>query len=206
MSYINKFTSFIDAHKCTDCSSVQLHTDTRLCCLVHNMQLVTALNRRSPVQLLGLQSARVQRHGYSRLFLHVRTTKKQNLEHELHLFSSGTAYWLCSQHCEFFFNSSQSCVILPSLQQRSDPQDSASESDLFASLPSHVLKLNPLLEFLKISKILLKSLLQLVDIKLLSLMWCWFDKNFKRIPSVCGTTSDVQQVTLCCFSCCGFQL
>jgi hypothetical protein len=59
---------------------------------------------------------------------------------------------------------------------------------------------------LKISKILLKSLLQLVDIKLLSLMWYWSDKNFKRIPSVCGTTSDVQQVTLCCFSFCGSQL
>jgi hypothetical protein len=103
--------------------------------------------------------------------------KKQNLEPEIHLFSSGTsstpgtAYWLYRQHYEFFLNSSQSCVILPSLQQRSDAEDSASESYLFASLPSRVLKLNPLLEFLKISKTLLKSLLQLVDIKLLSLMW-----------------------------------
>jgi hypothetical protein len=107
----------------------------------------------------------------------LKGNKKQNLEPELHLFSSGTsstlgtAYWLYRQHYEFFFNSSQSCVILSSLQQRSDTEDSASESDLFASLPSRVLKLNPLLEFLKISKILLKSLLQLVDIKLLSLLW-----------------------------------
>jgi hypothetical protein len=119
----------------------------------------------------------VQRRGYSRLFLQVRSNKKQNLQPELHLFTSGTSrtpgtpYWLYRQHYEFFLNSSQSCVILPSLQQRSDPEDSASESDLFASLPSSVLKLNPLLESLEISKILLKTLLQLVDIKLLSLMW-----------------------------------
>ena len=51
------------------------------------------------------------------------------------------------------------------------PEDRASESDVFASFSSRGLKLNPLLEFLKISKILLKSLLQLADIKLLSVMW-----------------------------------
>jgi hypothetical protein len=98
---------------------------------------------------------------------------KQNLESELHrlMAALAVACWLYRQRDWFFSNSSQSFVILWSLQQRSNPQDSASESDLFASFPSRVLKLNPLLlEFLKISKILLKSLLQLVDIKLLSLM------------------------------------
>lgn len=184
-------------------------------CLVHNivifnMQLVTALNVRSPVQLLGLQSTQVQRRGYSRLFLPVRAINNKTWSPNsiysaavLPAHPAGTAYWLYRHHYEFFLKSSQSCVLLPSLQQRSDPEDGASESNLFASLPSRVLKLNPLLQSLKISKILLKSLLQLVDIKLLSLMWYWFDKNLRRIPSVCGTTSDVQQVTLCCFS---FQL
>lgn len=154
-----------------------MHTDKLSCCLVHNiifnLQLVTALNPRCPVQFNVTLT--VYPTAASWLFATVssrKANKKQNLEPKLHLFSSGTsstpstAYWLYHQHYEFFLNSSQSCVILPSLE------DSASESCLFASLPSRVLKLNPLQEFLKISKILLKSLLQLVDIKLLSLMWC----------------------------------
>jgi len=142
------------------------------------MQLVTALDPGSAVLLLGLESTQVQRRGYSRLFLHVRATNNKTWSPNsiysvaaLPAHPAGTAYWLYRHHYEFFLNSSQSCVILPSRQQRSDPEDGASESNLFASLPSRVLKLNPLLELLKISKILLKSLLQLVDIKLLSLMW-----------------------------------
>jgi hypothetical protein len=130
------------------------------------MQPVKALNPRSPVQLLGLQSTQVQRRGYSRLFLQVRATKNKTWSPNsifsvaaLPAHPAQPTYWLYRHHYEFFLNSSQSCVILPSPQQRSDPEDSASESDLFASLPSRVLKLNPLLEFLKISKILLKSLL-----------------------------------------------
>jgi hypothetical protein len=83
----------------------------------------------------------------------------------------------------FFLNSAQSSVILRSLEQQCNPEDSASERDLFASFPSRVLKLNPLLDFLKISNILLKTLLRRVDIKLLSLMWYWFDKN-SRVSSL----------------------
>jgi hypothetical protein len=170
MSHFNKFPPFIDAIKCTYWQTLVLSSTQ------YNNKYAACYST-EPKQLCAVVRLKVYPIAAPQLFATVSSRKgnnKQNLEPELHLLTValGTAYWLYRHHDSFFSNSSQSCVILRSLQQRSDPQDSASESDLFASLPSRVLKLNPLLEFLKISKILLKSLLQLVDIKLLSLMWC----------------------------------